>query len=67
MREHKLFSLYCGDTLIEVWGQKLTMDEITDYKIANTNVSVWEMINELDPEGKFEEDVRLRMYEVRNS
>ena len=67
MREHELFSLYCGDTLIEVWGQKLTMDEITDYKIANTNVSVWEMINELDPEGKFEEDVRLKMYEVRNS
>jgi hypothetical protein len=67
MREHELFSLYCGDTLIEVWGQALSMDDITDYRIANTDVSVLEMIYELDKEGKFEQSVHERMYEVRNS
>jgi hypothetical protein len=67
MREYELFSLYCGDTLIEVWGQALSMDDITDYKIANTDVSVLEMIYSLDKEGKFEQSVHERMYEVRNS
>lgn len=66
MREYELFSLYCGDTLIEVWGQALSMDDITDYKIANTDVSVLEMIYSLDKEGKFEQSVHERMYEVRN-
>ena len=65
MREHELFSLYCGDTLIEVWGQALSMDDITDYRIGD--VSVLEMICELDKDGKFEQSVHERMYEVRNS
>ena len=65
MREHQLFSLYCGDTLIDVWGEALSMDDITDYRIANTDISVLEMILELDKEGKFEQSVYERMYEVR--
>lgn len=67
MKEHQLFSIYCGDTLIDVWGEALTMDDITDYRIANTDISVLEMILELDKEGKFEQSVYERMYEVRNA
>ena len=63
MKEHQLFSVYCGDTLIDVWGEAMSMDDITDYKIADTDISVWEMIHYLDPEGKFEESVRLEMYD----
>ena len=65
MREYELFSLYCGDTLVEVWGEALSMDDITDYKVGG--VSVWEMIYYLDKEGKFDQSVHERMYEVRNS
>jgi len=65
MREHQLFSIYCGDTLIDVWGEALSMDDITDYRIANTDISVLEMILELDKEGKFEQSVHEKMYEVR--
>ena len=65
MREHQLFSIYCGDTLIDVWGEALSMDDITDYRIGDT--SVLEMILELDKEGKFEQSVYERMYEVRNA
>jgi len=67
MKEHQLFSIYCGDTLIDVWGEKLSMDDITDYRIADTDISVLEMIYELDKEGKFEQSVHERMYEVRNA
>jgi hypothetical protein len=63
MKEHQLFSIYCGDTLIDVWGEKLSMDDITDYRIGD--ISVLEMILELDKEGKFEQSVYERMYEVR--
>ena len=59
MKDHQLFSMYCGDTLIDVWGQ--SMDEITDYKVGD--VSVLEMIYSLDKEGKFEEKVRNEIYE----
>ena len=62
MKEHQLFSIYCGDTLIDVWGQDLSMDSITDYRIGNT--SVLEMIYSLDKDGKFEQKVHERMYEV---
>ena len=65
MREQELFSLYCGDTLVEVWGEALTMDDITDYKVGD--VSVLEMIYSLDKEGKFEQSVYEKMYEIRNS
>jgi hypothetical protein len=65
MKEHQLFSIYSGDTLIDVWGEALTMDDITDYRIANTDISVLEMILELDKEGKFEQSVYERMYEIR--
>jgi hypothetical protein len=65
MKEHQLFSIYCGDTLIDVWGQALSMDDITDYRIGD--ISVLEMILELDKEGKFEQSVYERMYEVRNA
>ena len=64
MREYELFSLYCGDTLVEVWGQKLSMDDITDYKV--NGVSVLEMIYSLDKEGQFDQKVYEKMYEVRN-
>ena len=67
MKEHELFSIYCGDTLIDVYGETLSIDDITDYRIANTNISVLEMILELDKEGKFEQSVYERMYEVRNA
>ena len=67
MREHQLFSLYCGDTLIDVWGEALSMDDITDYRIADTDISVLEMIYSLDKEGKFEQSVYEAMYEVRNA
>jgi hypothetical protein len=63
MKEHQLFSIYCGDTLIDVWGEKLSMDDITDYRIGD--ISVLEMILELDKEGKFEQSVYERMYEIR--
>jgi len=65
MREHQLFSIYCGDTLIDVWGEAMSMDDITDYRIADTDISVLEMIYSLDKEGKFEQSVYERMYEVR--
>ena len=65
MKEHQLFSIYCGDTLIDVWGQNLTMDDITDYRIGDT--SVLEMIYALDKDGKFEQSVYERMYEIRNA
>lgn len=65
MREHELFSIYCGDTLVEVWGEALSMDDITDYKVGN--VSVLEMIYSLDKDGKFEQSVYEKMYEIRNS
>ena len=65
MREYELFSLYCGDTLIDVWGQALSMDDITDYKVGD--VSVLEMIYSLDKDGKFEKSVQEKMYEIRNS
>jgi hypothetical protein len=65
MREQELFSLYCGDTLIEVWGEDFSMDCITDYRIGD--VSVLEMIYSLDKEGKFEQSVYEKMYEIRNS
>ena len=48
MSEHQLISVYCGDTLIDVWGERMSMDDITDYKIADTDISVWEMIHWLD-------------------
>jgi len=67
MKEHQLFSIYCGDTLIDVWGEAMSMDDITDYRIADTDISVLEMILELDKEGKFEQSVHERMYEVRNA
>ena len=63
MREHQLISVYCGDTLIDVWGERMSMDDITDYKIADTDISVWEMIHWLDKDGKFEESVRMEMYD----
>lgn len=63
MKEHQLFSIYSGDTLIDVWGEALTMDDITDYRIGD--ISVLEMILELDKEGKFEQSVYERMYEIR--
>lgn len=67
MKEHQLFSVYCGDTLIDVWGEKLDMDCITDYRIADTDISVMEMIYTLDKEGKFEQKVYEAMYEVRHA
>ena len=67
MKEHQLFSIYCGDTLIDVWGEALSMDDITDYRIADTDISVLEMIYALDKEGNFEQSVYERMYEVRNA
>ena len=63
MSEHQLISVYCGDTLIDVWGERMSMDDITDYKIADTDISVWEMIHWLDKDGKFEESVREEMYD----
>ena len=57
MREHQLLSVYCGDTLIDVWGEAMSMDDITDYRIADTDISVLEMIYSLDKEGKFEQSV----------
>lgn len=67
MREYQLFSIYCGDTLIDVWGEALSMDDITDYRIADTDISVLEMIYSLDKEGKFEQSVYEAMYEARNA
>lgn len=67
MKEHQLFTVYCGDTLIDVWGEKLDMDCITDYRIADTDISVLEMIYTLDKEGKFEQKVHETMYEVRHA
>jgi hypothetical protein len=67
MREHQLLSVYCGDTLIDVWGEAMSMDDITDYRIADTDISVLEMIYALDKDGKFEQSVYERMYEVRNA
>ena len=61
MSEHQLISVYCGDTLIDVWGERMSMDDITDYKIGD--ISVWEMIHYLDLDGKFEESVRMEMYD----
>ena len=61
MKEHQLFSVYCGDTLIDVWGEAMSMDDITDYKIGDT--SVLEMIYSLDKEGKFEQQVHEEMYD----
>ena len=63
MKEHQLFSVYCGDTLIDVWGEAMSMDDITDYKIANTDISVLEMIYSLDKEGKFDQQVYEEMYD----
>ena len=65
MKEHQLFSIYCGDTLIDVWGQDLSMDSITDYRIGD--ISVLEMIYSLDKDGKFEQKVHERMYEVSHA
>jgi hypothetical protein len=64
MKQHQLFSIYCGDTLIDVWGESMSMDDITDYRIADTDISVYEMIDELDTSGKFNKLVKQRMYEV---
>jgi len=64
MKQHQLFSIYCGDTLIDVWGESMSMDDITDYRIADTDISVYEMIDELDTNGKFKKLVKQRMYEV---
>jgi hypothetical protein len=64
MKQHQLFSVYCGDTLIDVWGESMSMDDITDYRIADTDISVYEMIDELDASGKFNKLVKQRMYEV---
>ena len=64
MKQHQLFSIYCGDTLIDVWGESMSMDDITDYRIADTDISVYEMIDELDKDGKFNKLVKQRMYEV---
>ena len=61
MSEHQLISVYCGDTLIDVWGERMSMDDITDYKIGD--ISVWEMIHYLDQDGKFKESVREEMYD----
>ena len=63
MREHQLLSVYCGDTLIDVWGEAMSMDDITDYRIADTDISVLEMIYSLDKDGKFEAHVREEMYD----
>ena len=63
MREHQLFSIYCGDTLIDVWGEAMSMDDITDYRIADTDISVLEMIYSLDKEGKFDQQVYEEMYD----
>ena len=67
MKEHQLFSIYCGDTLIDVWGEKLDIDCITDYRIANTDISVLEMIYALDKDDKFIKSVRENLYEIRNA
>jgi len=63
MREHQLLSVYCGDTLIDVWGEAMSMDDITDYRIADTDISVLEMIYSLDKEGKFEQSVHEAIYD----
>ena len=63
MKEHQLFSIYCGDTLIDVWGEAMSMDDITDYKIADTEISVLEMIYSLDKEGKFDQQVYEELYD----
>ena len=65
MKEHQLFSIYCGDTLIDVWGEKLDIDCITDYRIADTDISVLEMIYALDKDDIFNKKVREKIYEVR--
>ena len=61
MREYELLTVNCGDTPVEIWGEAMSMDDITDYKV--NGVSVWEMIHSLDKEGKFEEKVRNEIYE----
>jgi hypothetical protein len=63
MKEYQLLSIYCGDTLIDVWGQDMSMDDITDYRIADTDISVLEMIYSLDKEGKFEQSVHEAIYD----
>ena len=67
MKDFQLFSIHCGDTLIDVWGYAMSMDEITDYRIADTDISVWEMIYALDKDEIFEKHVRERMYEINHA
>ena len=67
MKDFQLFSIHCGDTLIDVWGYDMSMDEITDYRIADTDISVWEMIYALDKDEIFEKYVRERMYEINHA
>ena len=61
MTEQLLITVYCGDTPIDVWGYKMDMDNITDYKVGD--VSVLEMIYSLDKEGKFDQQVYEEMYD----
>ena len=63
MKEHLLITVNCGDTAIDVWGYKMDMDNITDYKIADTDISVLEMIYSLDKEGKFDQQVYEELYD----
>jgi hypothetical protein len=51
-----LLSMYCGDTLLDVYGYEDEDDDtvghvggidIEDVCIANTDISVWEMIHSL--------------------
>ena len=62
-----LMSIYCGDTLLDVYGE-VDNDEpslghvggidIEDVCIADTDISVWEMLHSLNFD-KFNEDAQM--------
>jgi hypothetical protein len=52
-----LMQMYCGDTLLDIYGYEDKDDystghiggiDLEDVRIANTDISVWEMIHALD-------------------
>lgn len=57
-------SMYYGDTYLDIYSESYSTEDVYDICIADTNISVWEMIHALDWD-KFEKSLDEVMYQVR--
>jgi hypothetical protein len=47
-KKNYLTCMYSGNTLLDIYGDSYDVEDVYDICIANTEISVWEMIHELN-------------------